>query len=219
MSRICMVILLTINDNHIVVIYITGSHIHTNLITNHHYIIDYNELNNHNYAIRRSYFYIRKIIQVIMKSYSNSHICNFERTWEISNKTRNKRQSHNQKTQYYYQRRSNVFQSSIQDQSLYLWSFMYTLPLHIQVKIHITIYHINCIKNTDSFRIEVGNRTNYTMTPSVHDFISPIIPVHNLYVQGIGGRLLVTRKGTVSWTIKDDQGVQHDIFIPNTIYV
>ena len=58
----------------------------------------------HNHTIRRSYFYIKKTIQVIMTNYNNFHICNFETTWKISNKTR--RQSHNLKTQYCYKRKS-----------------------------------------------------------------------------------------------------------------
>ena len=43
------------------------------------------------------------------------------------------------------------------------------------------------------------------MTPSVHDFISPITPLNNLYIQGIGWRLQVTGKGKISWKSKDDQ--------------
>ena len=59
------------------------------------------ELSNHNYTIRRNYFCIRKIMQVIMTNHNNFHICNFETTLKISKKTRYKRQSFNLKTQYY----------------------------------------------------------------------------------------------------------------------
>ena len=43
--------------------------------------------------------------------------------------------------------------------------------------------------------------------------------VDNLCIKVIRGRLQVTGKGTISWKIKYDQGVQHDIIIPNTLNV
>ena len=73
--------------------------------------------------------------------------------------------------------------------------------------------------DTDSYLIGVDNRTSYTMTPNLEDFITPIQSVNNMHVQGIGGTLKVLGKGSVAWNITDDSGVRHKIIIPNTLYV
>ena len=51
--------------------------------------------------------------------------------------------------------------------------------------------------DTDSFFIGIDNRTSYSMSPSVHDFITPIEPVKDLFIGGIGGLVKVQGKGTV----------------------
>jgi hypothetical protein len=38
----------------------------------------------------------------------------------------------------------------------------------------------------------------------------------NVAVSGVGGQIKCTIKGTVCWTIEDDQGRPHDILLPNT---
>ena len=57
------------------------------------------------------------------------------------------------------------------------------------------------------------------MSSRPEDFITPITPVNNLNVQGIGGRLKVNCEGTVSWNITDDNGVNDKIVIPETLYI
>ena len=57
------------------------------------------------------------------------------------------------------------------------------------------------------------------MTQNVSDFVTPIVKVNNVHVKGIGGVLKVEGKGSVAWNITDDNGVKHEIIIPNTLYV
>ena len=57
------------------------------------------------------------------------------------------------------------------------------------------------------------------MTSSIHDFVSPIVPINNLSIQGIGGKLQFIGNGSIPWKSKDDQGVQHGIIITNILYV
>ena len=52
--------------------------------------------------------------------------------------------------------------------------------------------------DTDSFLIEVDNRTSSSMSSHPEDFVPPMTPVNNLYVQGIGRRLKIFSKGMVS---------------------
>ena len=57
------------------------------------------------------------------------------------------------------------------------------------------------------------------MSSNPEDVVTSITPINNLYVQGIGGRLNVIDKGTVSWNILDDNRINHKIVISATLYV
>ena len=72
--------------------------------------------------------------------------------------------------------------------------------------------------DTDSFLLGIDIRTSNSMTPSVEDIVTPLEKVHNTCVKGIGGMLKVEGKGSVAWNITDDNGVKHEIIIPNTYY-
>ena len=72
---------------------------------------------------------------------------------------------------------------------------------------------------TDSYLIGVDNRTSYSMTPSITDYVTPLDPVDGVFVRGIGGFVKVQGKGSVLWKITDDDGISHDVIIPGTLYV
>ena len=61
--------------------------------------------------------------------------------------------------------------------------------------------------------------TSSSISSQPKDFSAPITPVYKLCVQGIGGRLEFIDKGTVSWNILDNDGINHKIVIPRTLYV
>ena len=174
---------------------------------------------NNVYWIRKSCFYGRKLKQVIMMKYKKMKFCNFETSWEISNKTKYKKQSRKYNTQYYYQRKSKSINIINQEPVLRpLIHHSFTSIAHTSEHSPNQSPH-EIHFDTDSYQIGVDNRTSFTMTPSINDFVSPITPVKELYVQGIGGRLKVIGKGTIAWKINDDEGIVHEIIIPNTLYV
>ena len=74
--------------------------------------------------------------------------------------------------------------------------------------------------DTDSAEVGIDNRTSFTMSGYVKDFITPIQPTNNYRIRGISGaHLNVDGIGTIKWRIEDDNGVQHDVLIPNSLYI
>ena len=74
--------------------------------------------------------------------------------------------------------------------------------------------------DTDSFEIGIDNRTSYSMTGYIGDMVGPMTPTSNYYIKGISGKNVpVNGIGTVKWSIEDDDGMQHGLLIPNSLYV
>eukprot|EP00978_Attheya_sp_CCMP212_P037948 scaffold183254_cov63-Attheya_sp.AAC.2 len=72
--------------------------------------------------------------------------------------------------------------------------------------------------DSDSFLIGVDHHTSKTMTNRTEHFISPITPIHNQIVKGIG-EARVVGEGTLCWHIEDDDGISHAVTIKNALYV
>ena len=70
----------------------------------------------------------------------------------------------------------------------------------------------------DSFQIGVDNHATACMTPNVHDLIGKRLKVQ-VRVKGISGKAIAAFRGTARWHIRDDQGVVHQLLIPNTYCV
>jgi hypothetical protein len=68
----------------------------------------------------------------------------------------------------------------------------------------------------DSKQIAIDNCSSRCLTNSRHDFLPGTVKKCNVAVLGIGGKVKCNVKGTVSWTVEDDQGRAHDIVIPDT---
>jgi hypothetical protein len=68
----------------------------------------------------------------------------------------------------------------------------------------------------DSFQIAIKNCASTCFTNSMQDFCEKSLKIRKT-VQGLG-KVLITYKGTVLWSMLDDQGRQHDFKIPNVHY-
>ena len=74
--------------------------------------------------------------------------------------------------------------------------------------------------DTDSKEIGIDNRTSYTMSGFINDFVGPIEPTSNYSVRGISGtRVAVNGIGTIKWRVMDDEGREHDFVIPRSLYI
>ncbi|CAB9501303.1 unknown protein [Seminavis robusta] len=71
--------------------------------------------------------------------------------------------------------------------------------------------------DTDSVLIAIDNCSSRCITNCMLDFIDKPVAV-KISVQGIGGSVMATYKGTVRWSIEDEQGKVHHFTIPNTYY-
>ena len=71
--------------------------------------------------------------------------------------------------------------------------------------------------DTDSFNIGIDNHASYCITNSLHDFIDTPTRV-KVCVRGIKGNIKSLMQGTILWRILDDDGVQHELRIPNSYY-
>ena len=71
--------------------------------------------------------------------------------------------------------------------------------------------------DSDSFLIAVHNCTSLCMTPSLQDFVKPPRPTPTT-ITSMGGTATASHIGTVRWSVEDDQGVTHDLTIPDTRY-
>ena len=69
--------------------------------------------------------------------------------------------------------------------------------------------------DSDSKQIAIDNCSSRCLTNSRRDFLPGTIQKCNIAVMGVGGSIKCRIKGTVSWTVEDDQGRPHDIIIPD----
>ena len=73
--------------------------------------------------------------------------------------------------------------------------------------------------DTDSVLLRVDNCASACMSPHKSDFITPLIPIRKR-VKGIGGTVRTgIATATMKVTIEDDNGVPHDIMVPDSYYV
>ena len=72
--------------------------------------------------------------------------------------------------------------------------------------------------DTDAKAIRIDNCASYCISNDKRDFITPLKKV-NKSLKGLGGTLADIYSGTIKWSIEDDDGVPHDIVIPNGLYV
>jgi hypothetical protein len=70
--------------------------------------------------------------------------------------------------------------------------------------------------DTDSFDILVGNGASRSMKNNRKDFIDTPCLVCTI-IEGYSGTSEASLIGTVRWTIADDQGLEHNVILPNTI--
>jgi hypothetical protein len=70
--------------------------------------------------------------------------------------------------------------------------------------------------DTDSFDILVNNGASRSITKNRKDFIDTPCLVYTI-IKGYLGTSDASLIGTVRWTIADDQGLEHNIILPNTI--
>jgi hypothetical protein len=70
--------------------------------------------------------------------------------------------------------------------------------------------------NSDSKPIAIDNCSSRCLTNSGQDFLPGTVRSCNVSVSGVGRLIKCKTKGTVSWTIEDDQGRSHDALIPDT---
>ena len=72
--------------------------------------------------------------------------------------------------------------------------------------------------DSDSRMIRVDNCASYSISNDVNDFIGDLKPI-NTKLKGLGGSLSDIKRGTIKWTIQDDNGLKHDLLLPNSLFV
>jgi hypothetical protein len=72
--------------------------------------------------------------------------------------------------------------------------------------------------DTDAKATRIDNFASYCISNDKRDFIIPLKKV-NKKLKGLGGTLSEIYSGNIKWSIEDDDGVLHDIVIPNGLYV
>ena len=65
----------------------------------------------------------------------------------------------------------------------------------------------------------MDNRTGFSIPSHAEDFITSITPINNLNVKGIRGGLKDIGKGTITWNVSDNNGINHKIVIAGPFYV
>ena len=74
--------------------------------------------------------------------------------------------------------------------------------------------------DTDSVPIRVDNCASRCLSSNIDDFIDAPRKIHHRVVKGIGSnRIRDIYEATMQLRIEDDQGIEHDIIIPNAYYV
>ena len=76
-------------------------------------------------------------------------------------------------------------------------------------------YHFD----TDSRPIRVDNCATRCISPFIDDFVGPPILAKHQRIKGIIGSTGQVMFGTIRWHIEDDDGVVHELLIPNSIYL
>lgn len=69
----------------------------------------------------------------------------------------------------------------------------------------------------DAIALLVDNGSSRCSTHKKEDFIHPLQQCHYT-VGGYSSGTTVRQKGTVKWTMQDDEGNTHELEIPNTLY-
>jgi hypothetical protein len=72
--------------------------------------------------------------------------------------------------------------------------------------------------DSNSIPVRVDNCCSYSISPHLGDFVGPLTP-SDLQVNGMFGKASIIQKGTICWTIQDDEGVSRDIFLPGSLYI
>ena len=72
--------------------------------------------------------------------------------------------------------------------------------------------------DTDSKVVRIDNCASYSISFDKSDFVSPLVPVKH-QIKGLGGTLNQVQKGTISWTIEDDEGQIYVMILPESLYV
>jgi hypothetical protein len=70
--------------------------------------------------------------------------------------------------------------------------------------------------DSDSKQIAINNCSSRCLTVSRRDFLPGRLRKCNVQVAGVDRTIKCKVKGTVSWTVQDDQGRNHDLIIPDT---
>eukprot|EP00957_Ditylum_brightwellii_P104769 7985586-Ditylum_brightwellii.AAC.1 len=74
--------------------------------------------------------------------------------------------------------------------------------------------------DTDSFIIHVDNCASKCTSNNIDHFVMPTTELYGHTMKSTGGHWLkVQGKGTIHWTIQDDNGVSHHIFMKGALYV
>ena len=69
--------------------------------------------------------------------------------------------------------------------------------------------------DSDSVPLMIDNCCSACITTSREDFVGPTTKISRR-VSGVAGSMMVTEKGTVRWSIEDDEGRKHTFDIPNS---
>jgi len=72
--------------------------------------------------------------------------------------------------------------------------------------------------DTDSVPLQVDNCSSKCLSPCSTDFIGILTPIHKR-IKGIGGYATGIMQGPLKWKIEDDNGLAHDVFIPDAYFV
>ena len=73
--------------------------------------------------------------------------------------------------------------------------------------------------DSDSFVIGIDNHVSKTISNDTKNFITPLTPIPNTFVKGVGGYINVMGSGTLRWRIEDDDGKVHTILVKDSLYV
>eukprot|EP00957_Ditylum_brightwellii_P171311 13041117-Ditylum_brightwellii.AAC.1 len=72
----------------------------------------------------------------------------------------------------------------------------------------------------DSFVIHVDNYASACISNDIKHFVLAIETLHGHYIQVTGGNhIKVHGKGTICWSIQDNSGTVHPIYIKDTLFV
>jgi hypothetical protein len=77
-------------------------------------------------------------------------------------------------------------------------------------------FQVTTAFDSDSKQIAIDNCSSRCLTVSRRDFLPGTLRKCNVLVSGVGGTTKCEMKGTVKWTVEDNQGRAHDILIPDT---